>query len=142
MVARFVALACMGRLHFWHGRWGTLLVGGTAMVGGLGLVFLGGNLPTIVAGLFLFGTGTGITYFAALYYSMAVGHAAVDAGGGFEALIGAGYCLGPVLGLLGQALAADQARARELTVLLTWAAAALFVGRAAPPYFAARRARR
>jgi hypothetical protein len=35
---------------------------------------------------------------------MAVGHAAVDAGGGFEALIGVGYCLGPLLGLLAQAL--------------------------------------
>jgi MFS family permease len=143
MVARFVTLAFMARLQFWHGRWGTLMLGAMALVGGLGLVFLATSLPAITAGLFLFGVGTGITYFAALYYAMAVGHAAVDAGGTFEALIGAGYCLGPVLGLLGQALAGPSAegRARQMTVMLTWAAAALFVGRAARPYFAARRAR-
>ena len=37
-----------------------------------------------------------ITYLCStLYYSLAVGHAAVEAGGGFEALIGVGYMLGP-----------------------------------------------
>jgi len=32
------------------------------------------------------------------------GHAAVEAGGGLQAPIGFGYCLGPLLGLLAQAL--------------------------------------
>jgi hypothetical protein len=40
----------------------------------------------------------GLTYYAALYYALAVGHAEVDAGGNFEALIGLGYCVGPLLG--------------------------------------------
>jgi hypothetical protein len=35
---------------------------------------------------------------------MAVGQAAVDAGGNFEALIGVGYFLGPLLGLGAQLL--------------------------------------
>jgi processive 1,2-diacylglycerol beta-glucosyltransferase len=35
----------------------------------------------------------------AIYYGLAVGGAEVDAGGIHEALVGAGYCLGPALGL-------------------------------------------
>ena len=46
----------------------------------------------------------GLTYYAALYYSLAVGHAAVDAGGTFEALIGFGYFGGPLLGLAARAV--------------------------------------
>jgi hypothetical protein len=150
MVARFLTLAVMGRLPFWHGRWGTLFVAGLALASGLALVFLGAGLPAIVGGLFLFGVGTGITYYAALYYTMAVGHGAVDAGGGFEALIGAGYCLGPFLGLAALAVAGSPAagagaladeRARSLSVLFTWGASALFVLRALRPYLAVRRER-
>jgi hypothetical protein len=42
----------------------------------------------------------GTIYAGAFYYAMAVGAAEVEAGGKHEALIGAGYCLGPVCGLL------------------------------------------
>jgi hypothetical protein len=105
MAARFVVLLVMWRSSFWHGRWETLAIGGVALVGGLALVVLSPALPLLLGGLLLFGVGMGLIYYAALYYSMAVGHAAVDAGGGFEALIGVGYCLGPLLGLLAQALA-------------------------------------
>jgi len=104
MAARFLVLLLMWRSSFWHGRWGTLWAGGASLVGGLALVLLAPTLALLIAGLFLFGTGMGLVYYAALYYAMAVGHAAVDAGGGFEALIGVGYCVGPVLGLLAQAL--------------------------------------
>ena len=102
----------------------------------------------VVLGLVLFGAGTGLTYYAALYYSLAVGHAAVDAGGNFEALIGLGYCAGPVLGLAGQGvgplvqpwLGGDAAAAaRAATVALTWAAAVFFVVHAVRPYRRVRR---
>jgi hypothetical protein len=53
----------------------------------------------MLAGLVAFGAGHGILYFASLYYAMAVGGAEVDAGGTFEALIGAGYVVGPLAGL-------------------------------------------
>lgn len=104
MGTRFLALAVMWRTHFWHGRWTTLAAGAAALVGGLALVLLARALPVLVAGLFAYGAGMGIIYYASLYYVMAVGAAAVDAGGNFEALIGVGYCLGPLLGLLGEAL--------------------------------------
>ena len=48
----------------------------------------------LIAGLLVYGAGMGLTYYASLYYSMAVGHGAVEAGGNFEALIGVGYCVG------------------------------------------------
>ena len=85
----------MWRVRFWHGRWGTLAAAAGALAGGLALVLIAPTLTGVVAGLVLFGTGMGITYYAALYYSLAVGHAAVDAGGTFEALIGLGYFVGP-----------------------------------------------
>ena len=73
-------------------------------MGGLALVLLAHTLPVLVAGLFAYGAGMGVIYYASLYYVMAVGAAAVDAGGNFEALIGVGYCVGPLLGLIGEAL--------------------------------------
>ena len=104
MAARFLALALMWRTHFWHGRWATLAAGAAALVGGLALVLLAHTLPVLMAGLFAYGAGMGVIYYASLYYVMAVGAAAVDAGGNFEALIGVGYCVGPLLGLLAEAL--------------------------------------
>ncbi len=104
MAARFMVLLIMWRSSFWHGRWGALWAGGASLLSGLVLVLLAPALPLLLGGLLLFGTGMGLVYYAALYYSMAVGHAAVDAGGGFEALIGVGYCVGPLLGLAVQAL--------------------------------------
>jgi hypothetical protein len=72
-----------------------------------------------------------------------VGHAQVDAGGNFEALIGLGYCLGPLLGLGGQLLSGgDPARARTATVALVWTAAAGIGLAALRPYAAARRSRK
>jgi hypothetical protein len=156
MVARFATLLAMWRLGFWHGRWGTLFAAGAALCGGLALVFLGTSLVQVVAGLLLLGAGTGLTYYAALYYTLAVGHAAVDAGGNFEALIGLGYFAGPLIGLCGQGLgplvagmvrggeagAGGAEGARAATVALTWAAAAFFVARAIGPYAKARARRR
>jgi hypothetical protein len=149
MVARFAAALGMWRLGFWHGRWGTLFAAGAALCTGLALVFLGSSLTQVVMGLLLFGAGTGLTYYAALYYTLAVGHAAVDAGGNFEALIGLGYLAGPLLGLGGQVLGDVLAGAggkavetsRTATVALTWAAAVFFVARAFAAYARARRLR-
>jgi hypothetical protein len=143
MVARFLTLFLMWRIGFWHGRWGTLAAAIAALAGGLATVLLAPSLAAVVVGLVLFGTGMGLTYYTALYYSLAVGHAAVDAGGNFEALIGAGYCVGPVLGLLGQAAAGAglAGTAGSATVAGTWLAAAGVGLLALGPYRAARRGR-
>ena len=52
-----------------------------------------------IIGLILFGIGIASVYVGALYYAMEVGAAAVDEGGKHEALIGAGYTIGPLCGL-------------------------------------------
>jgi hypothetical protein len=104
-VVRVLAFVAMWRLGFWHGRWGTLLLGGLAMTGGFALVVMGPNLLTILAGFATLGAGVGVIYYAALYYAMAVGRAQVEAGGTHEGLIGAGYAAGPMVGLGGAAVA-------------------------------------
>ncbi len=139
MGARFSALAVMWRARFWHGRWGTLAAAAAALVGGMALVLTAPTLAGVVAGLLLFGSGMGITYYSALYYSLAVGHAAVDASGTFESLIGLGYCVGPLIGLSGQAAAG--AHAGSATVALTWVVAGAVSVPALRPYLQARRRR-
>ena len=140
MVARFVTLLLMWRTGFWHGRWGTLAAAAVALAGGLALVLLGSTLPALAAGLVVFGIGMGLSYYAALYYSLAVGHAAVDAGGTFEALIGVGYLCGPLLGLAAHA-ASSHGHASRATVALSWLVVAGACVGALRPYLAARQYR-
>src|SRR6185503_11401741 len=99
--------------------WGTLVLAAGALALGLAAVMLAPSLPLVAVGLVVFGVGMGLTYYAALYYSLAVGHAAVDAGGAFEALIGFGYFAGPLLGLGGRGLASPE-HAGSATVMLAW----------------------
>ena len=134
-VVRFLAFAAMWRMAFWHGRWGTLLAGATAMTGGFALIVLAPSLPIILAGFGILGAGVGIVYYAALYYAMAVGRAAVEASGTHEGLIGAGYAVGPSAGLLG-------ARAGGAGIVgVVWALILVAGVPALRPYLAARRLR-
>jgi len=98
-VARFAAVIVLWRAAFWHGRGATLEADGA------------GTEAVLAIGLVGIGVGQGIIYYCAIYYGLAVGGAKVDAGGlavggakvdagGLhEALVGAGYFLGPLLGL-------------------------------------------
>jgi hypothetical protein len=139
MAMRFVVLLLMWRSRFWHGRWEALGAASAALGVGLALVLLAGSLPTLIAGLLIYGAGMGLTYYTSLYYSMAMGRGAVDAGGNFEALIGVGYCLGPLLGIAGQA--AGPTHGGTATVALTWLVAALVARGVVRPYLQVRRGR-
>jgi len=144
MASRLVMFFLMERTSGWHGkRW--VVPTGAALLG----VGFGGSLllPDLVGGsaglvvlaatLAGFGCGAGLVYAAAIYYAMAVGDAAVEAGGTHEALIGAGYASGPLL-MLGGLFAARTAGAEPWTgqlgvivvslVLLTLASAVAFRG--------------
>lgn len=140
MMTRFATLGAMTLLPFWHGRWGALVAGGAALMGGVAFTLLGDSLATVAFGLALFGVGMGLTYFCAIYYSLAVGHAAVDAGGGFEALIGLGYILGPLVGMAGRALPLGSSGGTG-TVAIAWTMSLAGSALAVRPYLAARRAR-
>lgn len=133
MFARMLTVVLMGFLSFWHGKWATLAFGLALLAGGFAAVALAGTVPAMVVGLVAFGAGHGVLYYASLYYAMAVGGAEVDAGGRFEALIGVGYVIGPVAGMLAGGSQAG-------LVGGTWAAATLGVLPALLPYLAWRKA--
>jgi hypothetical protein len=125
MWARIAAIFVMWRAPFWHGRWGTMLLGGAAMTLGFGIVVTTSSMPSMLVGLGTFGAGMGIIYYAALYYAMAVGRAQVDAGGAHEALIGVGYSIGPLTGLVclgfsNAGLIGDEAHFNQAVVALVW----------------------
>ncbi len=114
MIARVVVLVAMWRSPFWHGRWGALLAAAVALIAGTGMALLGASVGVLVVGLALFGTGMALTYYAALYYRLAVGRGSADAGGRFESLVGLGSFVGPLVGIAAYSLARG-ADARLLT---------------------------
>ncbi len=104
MLSRVVATALMWQFGSWHGKWSVLWIALLAMTLGFILILSAWGLLPLTIGLILLGGGMGITYYAALYYAMAVGQAEVDAGGKHEAFIGGGYMVGPLIGLLSMQL--------------------------------------
>lgn len=144
MLARVLAVAFMWRLRFWHGRWGTLLIGGTGMAIGFAIIVGVDQLMPLLVGLALFGAAQGVVYYAALYYAMSVGGAAVDAGGTHEGLIGLGYTIGPAAALAGLELhrAGLMASAAGGIITMVTSAMALAAIPAAAPYLRARKLRR
>jgi len=112
--ARVVAFFTLQRWHGWHGRWSTPILGGLMLLIGFSMIVLQPHivvgtpgLTLVLAGLALQGTGMATIYTGALYYALEVGNADVDAGGTHEALIGLGYTIGPLCGLV-PALAVHQ----------------------------------
>ena len=120
-VVRVFAMLAMWRLHFWHGRWATLAAGAALMGFGFLLAMGSGGLAALLIALAAFGAGHAVLYYASLYYAMSVGHAEVEAGGTFEALIGMGYISGPIASLLGMWISGEGA-ARGLVFMLATAA--------------------
>lgn len=100
MISRVFVTALMWQTGGWHGKWSVLWVAVVAMTLGFICILSANALPLLIVGLILFGGGMGVTYYAALYYAMAVGRAKVDAGGIHEAFIGGGYMVGPIVGLV------------------------------------------
>jgi len=98
-VARFAAVIVLWRAAFWHGRGATLVVAGAMLAGGFATAVAAPSEALLALGLVGIGVGQGVIYYCAIYYGLAVGGAKVDAGGLHEALVGAGYFLGPLLGL-------------------------------------------
>ena len=109
-VSRVALFAMLGLWHGWHGRaWPLWWAAGLVVCGFAGVVLapnaallMGENagLVAVGAGLVAFGIGLASIYKSALYYGLEVGAAQVDAGGSHEALIGAGYTIGPACLLL------------------------------------------
>jgi hypothetical protein len=140
MTARFLTFFTMWRTASWHGRWGTLAAGSALLLASFAAILLAPTVVGMVAGLLGFGVGMGLIYYCALYYSLTVGYAAVEAGGLFEALVGVGSCVGPLMGTVGQLLGGP-AHASAATLGVTAIILALGARGVLRPYRLARAAR-
>lgn len=98
---RVAAFAALGYLTFWYGRATPLLAAVVLLPVSFLMVLFGPSLAWVAAGELVFGLLSGLVYYASLYYAVAYKNAAVEAGGGHEALIGGGFALGPMFGLVG-----------------------------------------
>lgn len=141
IIARVGVFALMYWRPGWHGRWSILGCGAAMLIAGTLVVLLELSVWFAVLGLVVLGVGQGMLYYAALYYGMAVEHAAVDSGGRHEAVIGLGYILGPTLGLLGGALPIGGPTVTAGVILMTSAVSVVGSSLAVRFYFAARRRR-
>lgn len=103
---RVVSFAWLGLWSGWHGRKLPLAIGAVALPAGTLLILLPETLWPVLIGEVVFGVTSGVIYTASLYYGMIEKNASVEAGGDHEAVIGAGFCLGPVLGMAGHKLSA------------------------------------
>lgn len=95
----------------WRGTWVHPIGGGIMLLVGFVAAILAPRLAgspegnatgtwLLIGGLTIFGAGMSCIYSGAIYYAMSVGNAEVDAGGTHEALIGVGYTIGPMIGLI------------------------------------------
>ena len=98
-VARLLAVIVLWQTAFWHGRATSLVAAGVLLTAGFACAVAAPNEWGLVAGLFALGLGQGAIYYSAIYYGLAVGAGEVEAGGIHEALVGAGYFMGPAIGL-------------------------------------------
>lgn len=119
LIARPITFLVLGRWTGWHGSWTMPWIGAGLLLAGFAGAALSSRISVGTPGLVMqagslvcFGVGMATIYTGALYYAMEVGRAEVDAGGVHEALIGVGYTLGPLMGLVAAGLVATGA-ARE-----------------------------
>ena len=103
-VFRLVAFASLQVWHGWHSRVWPLAIVLVGLPVGFFMAISAAGLPLVLAGELVFGLSAGMTYVGSLYYGMVVKNAAVEAGGAHEGMIGAGFALGPCIGLVGRKL--------------------------------------
>jgi predicted MFS family arabinose efflux permease len=100
-VVRTLAFVLLQFYRGWHFRMRYIIA---AMIGlplGFFMIAFAANLPTVLIGEIVFGLSGGLIYYCALYYAMVAQNASVEAGGTHEGLIGIGFAVGPVAGLVG-----------------------------------------
>jgi len=99
-VVRVLTFASLGLFTAWQGKPVLLASVVLALPLGFGLSLFAPNLGIALLGETIFGLASALTYYSALLYALVVRNAAVDAGGAHEGLIGLGFAIGPLLGLI------------------------------------------
>jgi MFS family permease len=110
----------------WHNRAKWLVFVAIGLPVGFFMMLFGQHLTTVLLGEFIFGVAGGMAYYAALYYAMVVANASVESGGAHEGLIGAGFTVGPGLGLVGKSL--DKSMGGPIAGMLAGVGPALALG--------------
>ena len=119
-VCRFAAFALLGAWTAWRGRSLPLILAAVGLPAGFLTVLFAQSTAAAVVGQVIFGFAAGQAYYAAIYHAMVLHNASVEAGGQHEGLIGAGFALGPAIGLVGvllQRFTADPTAAMLIAVL-------------------------
>jgi predicted MFS family arabinose efflux permease len=98
-VGRLLCFALLSAFLGWRSRVPPLVVTIIALPISFALILFGRSVFVVVTGEIIFGLAAGFAYYAALYYALVVQNASVEAGGAHEALIGAGFALGPLVGI-------------------------------------------
>jgi MFS family permease len=103
-VFRFLTFLGLQVYVGWHSRGWPIVAAMLFLPAGFFMALFGPNVPAVLAGELLFGIGAGAVYYGALYYALVVKNAAVEAGGVHEGIVGGGFVIGPLAGLVGNRL--------------------------------------
>ncbi len=121
-VSRIIGFIFMSRTHYWHGNKLSLILASPALAIGFFICMFATKLSIIVVGEILIGLFAAISYYAALFYAMHMKKASVNAGAIHESIIGLGFVLGPIVGIISEKLILIPAfsifRSSTLTILL------------------------
>lgn len=108
-VVRLITFWLLERFHGWHGKVSMLVIVFIGIPFGFAMMRFGGNIWIVIGGEVIIGIATGLSYYAALYYAMVVKNASVKAGAGHEAMIGSGFLIGPLAGIIAVKVGASNA---------------------------------
>ena len=104
---RVIAFWLHDHTQKWRGHWWHPILGGLLILAGFGIAVFSPRLGpgvfgvgAMIAGLAALGSGMACIYSGAIYYVMSVHASEVKAGGSHESLVGVGYTIGPLFGLL------------------------------------------
>jgi predicted MFS family arabinose efflux permease len=108
MLAGFVcSLWCFARVFTfvglwqwtrWHYRFRWLALAFALLIGSFALILTVPSLAMLLVAQLFFGAAIGLIYYSSLFYSMDASDAKSEHGGIHEAAIGAGNCVGPLVG--------------------------------------------
>jgi predicted MFS family arabinose efflux permease len=96
--ARFITFIVLWRWTAWHYRFRWLVVCFALLILSFATILVAPNLAAVLLAQIVFGVAIGLIYYSSLFYAMDASETKGEHGGIHEAAIGAGNCLGPVIG--------------------------------------------
>jgi predicted MFS family arabinose efflux permease len=96
--ARFGAFVILWRWTGWHYRFRWLLIAFGLLIISFATILMAPSLTAVILAQIAFGCAIGLLYYSSLFYSLDASQSKGEQGGLHEAAIGAGNCLGPVIG--------------------------------------------